>query len=88
MITDHHAWCVDEKGNVNAYPDNQLISGKYGATQVVRRPWDAHLVVQALLFIEKLNQDIFFDKNTHVLQDEFEFRLKMSHSLCHTVLPG
>ena len=62
MRTDQHAWCVYEKGNVYNYPDNQLISGKYGTIQVIRRPWVAYLVAQTLLFIEKLNIGVFFIK--------------------------
>ncbi len=82
MVTDHHARC-----NIYNYPDNQLNSGKYGTIQAIRRPWDAYLVAQALSFIETMNKDIFFYKNTHVLQDEFLIQIKMTQSLCCTVLP-
>jgi len=71
MTMDFHAWCVDEKGMVHDYPDNQLIRGKYWTCHVVRRPWDANLIVKALPHIEKRSKDLFFDKNTHVSLEQF-----------------
>lgn len=66
MITDFHAWCVDEKGMVHDYPDDQLIKGNHAMKHVVRRPWDVTVVVEALPHIEKLTQEQFFDKNRHL----------------------
>ncbi len=76
IIIDHHPWCIDKKGIVYSYPDDQLISGKYGTTQVISWPWNAYLDAQAFLFIEKLNKDIFLDENGHVLQEEFFIQIK------------
>lgn len=53
IITDHYAWCVNKKGNMYNYPDNQLIAGKKGTTQVVRRLWDAYLVAEDCCSLKK-----------------------------------
>lgn len=70
MVTDFHAWCVDEKGIVHDYPDDQLEKGTYCTPLLVRRPWDVTMIVKALPHIEKLTQEIFFDKNAHLSNAE------------------
>jgi hypothetical protein len=71
MSTDFHAWCVDERGVVHDYPPDQLIKGNHWTGDVVRRPWDVNVVVEALPYIEKLTREKFFDKNKHVSSVQF-----------------
>ena len=56
---DLHAWCVDEEGNVCDYPDAQNQHGDHATSNIVRRPWDAHMVAEALPHIDKLYQEKF-----------------------------
>ena len=76
MVMDFHAWCVDENGLIHDYPDHQLIQGKYGTCDLVRRPWDVNVVIMAMPHIEKLTKDEFFDKNKHVSTEQFLFTIK------------
>ena len=59
MVSDLHAWCVDEEGNVCDYPDAQNQHGDHATGNIVRRPWDAHMVAEALPHIDKLYQEKF-----------------------------
>ena len=59
MVMDHHAWCVDEEGNVCDYPDDQNQHGDHATSNIVRRPWDAYMVAEALPHIDKLCQETF-----------------------------
>ncbi len=52
MVMDFHAWCVDENGLIHDYPAHQLIQGKYGTHDLVRRPWDVNAVIAAIPHIE------------------------------------
>ena len=60
MVMDLHAWCVDEEGNVCDYPDDQNQHGDHATGNIVRRPWDAYMVAEALPHIDKLCQEKFF----------------------------
>ncbi len=76
MVMDFHAWCVDENGLIHDYPDHQLIQGKYGTHDVVRRPWDMRVVIAAMPHIEQMTKVEFFDKNKHVSTDQLLFMIK------------
>ena len=71
MVMDLHAWCVDENGVVHDYPDEKLMKGDYATKDIVRRPWDVCVVVQALPHLEKWTKEQFFDKNPHVTTEQF-----------------
>lgn len=69
---DYHAWCVDENNNVCDYPDDQLEQGTYYTENIVRRPWDAHLVAQFLPHLEELFKEfrkIYPKRIDHHLND-------------------
>ena len=61
MVGDLHAWCVDDLGNVCDYPDDQNQHGSHSTKTIVRRPWDAHVVSEALPYIEEHCKRDFFD---------------------------
>ena len=71
MVMDLHAWCVDENGVVHDYPDEKLMKGEHATKDIVRRPWDVSVVVQALPHLEKWAKEQFFDKNPHVTTEQF-----------------
>ena len=52
-IKDLHAWCVDDIGNICDYPDDQNQHGFHSTKNIVRRPWDAHVVCEALPHLDR-----------------------------------
>ena len=60
QITDHHAWCVDERGNICDYPDEELQLGSRCTMDIVRRPWDARMIAEALPALDAMCDDVFF----------------------------
>ena len=83
MVMDLHAWCVDEEGNVCDYPDEQNKHGAHSTANIVRRPWDARMVAEALPHFDKHCQEEFLDRHPHTSREEW---IQMIHS--NTFPPG
>ena len=83
MVSDRHAWCVDEEGNVCDYPDEQNKHGAHSTANIVRRPWDARMVAEALPHFDKHCQEEFLDRHPHTSREEW---IQMIHS--NTFPPG
>ena len=77
MVMDLHAWCVDEEGNVCDYPDDQNQHGDHATSNIVRRPWDAHVVAEALPHIDKLYQEKFLRLHPDTSSEKW---IRMIHS--------
>ena len=43
---------------------------------IVRRPWDVSVVVQALPHLDKWSKEQFFDKNPHMTREQFLHAIK------------
>ena len=71
MVMDLHAWCVDEEGNVCDYPDDQNQHGAHSTANIVRRPWDACVVAEALPHIAKHYQEKFVDRFPNTSSEEW-----------------
>jgi hypothetical protein len=76
MVSDVHAWCVDEVGNVCDYPDEQNQHGEKKTKNIIRRPWDAYMVAKALPHIDEYNSEIFFSKHTDVTNEEWLLKIR------------
>ena len=76
MVSDVHAWCVDEVGNVCDYPDDQNQHGDNRTKNIVRRPWDANMVAEALPHIDEFNKKIFFNKHPDVSNEEWLLKIQ------------
>ena len=77
MVSDLHAWCVDEEGNVCDYPDDQNQHGAHSTANIVRRPWDARMVAEALPHFDKHCQEEFLDRHPDTSTEEW---VQMIHS--------
>lgn len=71
MVRDLHAWCIDDLGNVCDYPDDQNQHGDYSTMNIVRRPWDAYMVAEALPYIDKHYKKEFFDRHPNTSNEEW-----------------
>ncbi len=71
MVSDVHVWCVDVFGNVCDYPDDQNQHGDKATKTIIRRPWDANMVTEALPHIDEFNEKIFFNKNPDISNEEW-----------------
>lgn len=48
MVSDYHAWCVDESNNIHDYPSNTISrESPYWTENIVRRPWDADHIIKS-----------------------------------------
>lgn len=71
MVQDFHAWCVDDLGNICDYPDDQNQHGRHSTMDIVRRPWDAYVVAEALPHIEEHCERVFFGKHPKKSNEEW-----------------